>query len=430
MHTLNSVARYVESFSCDGPSCPDNCCSGGWDMPVDDATQKRWQTIHLHRGGPPLAASVQTVNAEENPEVGKWKMRTRTTNGPCVLLSEDKTCPVHAQLGEEALPLTCKSFPQALVQAREQTSMFLNLGCPQTARLALADARAMDMVPARQQPLGRLPPLMQPHAAAVATLDEFAASASDGIHAASALLADAVQRLIRTPELTAWQAWALFWQKASGILAALTSKADRRAAAELLRALQQMSRQSEGLADAARLAEENFVSKVMPMPERLDNALSRACDVVHIVTTKFGDPKRVMHVRAHALAHALAPFGLSNNPGPVELEAARQLYDRGAREWFEPFDNAHPHLLKNHLLNDLALRNFPARGTPQFRAELALESAALDALRVFLVGQALNKRAEFGIDDYVVIVQALTRHIWHPTECMPAPLNEELPCSH
>jgi lysine-N-methylase len=417
MHELTSVPRYLASFSCLGPTCPDTCC-GGWNVHVDEATHERWQTIRLHKDAPPLASSTRPVRADERHGAGVRALLEKTPTDHCVLLTQDKLCPVHANLGEAALPLVCHTFPRGLVQMGEQTSMFLTLSCPQAARLALADAQAMDMVPPREQPAGRLPALRASHSSAAATVDEFAASPLDGITAAAPMLADAARRLIRAPELTVWQAWALYWQNAVGILVALQSTSDKRAAAEQLAALQQLSRQREGLLPAARLAEETFVAKVLPMPARLGNALRFARDWAHTVQEKYGGAEHQNLTPALSLPHAMTPFGLGDDPAELALAAACECHERGLRKWFEPFDEAHPHLLKNHLLNRLALRNFPRCDTRQFGAELAYEMMDLDALRVFLVGQALIKRSEFGIGDYVALVQAYTRYVVNPIDRM------------
>jgi hypothetical protein len=391
---------------------------------VDDATNDRWQTIRLHKDGAPLAARTRRVCADENWGAGIAALVDRTPTGDCAWLTEDKLCVVQAKLGEAALPLTCHTYPRGLVQMGGQTSMFLSLGCPQAARLALADSTALDMVAPQQQPAGRLPAPQPPHTDAVSSLEQFEASASDGIRAAADLLAYAVQRLIRAPELTVWQAWALFWQRASGVEQALTSSPDKRFATERLSALLQLPQHGEALLSAAQRAEDTFVSKALPMPWRLDNALSFASDVALRTKKKFDTLKRTTLTQALALSHAMTPFGLSEDPDPAAMQAARQLYQRGLREWFEPFDNAHPHLLKHHLLNRLALRNFPRTDSKHFGEELAHEAMDLDVLRVFLVGQALNKRSEFGIDDYVVLVQAFTRHVVHPMDDTPGSTSE------
>lgn len=407
--TLTRVARYVESFACDGPSCPDSCCSG-WPIAVDDATHAKWQTIRLHRDGPPLAARLQP-RSDEDRDAGRQALVQRTPTGDCVLLADDKLCQVHTTLGEEALPLVCHVFPRDLVQIRGQTSLFLSLACPQAARLALADAQAMDMVPPHRQLAGRLPVLMLPAAGAANSLDEFVAAApADGIHAAGPLLADAAQRLLRAPELTVWEGWALYWQKAQGVLDAVLDNADRHAALEQLTALQALAGDSSGRLAAARRAQNDFVGEALPMPRRAASALFTAYHWARKVQSQYGDALRA-HPRT--LVDAMTPFGVIDDDDlsrPATI-AACERFEQGLREWFEPFDNAHPHLLKNYLVNRLAGHDFPRSGSKGFGADLVCEQLDLDVLRVFLVGQALIKRSEFAVADCVVLVQAFTRYV-------------------
>ncbi len=415
MHELTSVPRYLASFSCLGSTCPDTCC-GGWNIHVDEATHERWQTIRLHQDAPPLAASTQPVLADEHHGDGARALVKKTSDGHCVLLTDDKLCPVHTKLGDEALPLVCHTFPRGLVKMGEQTSMVLTLSCPQAARLVLADAKAMDRVAPQQQPAGRLPALRSSHRDAATTIEQFAASPLDGITAAAPMLADAARRLIRAPELTVWQAWALYWHKAIGISAALMSNPDKLEAAEQLAALHRLSKQSEGRLPAAKLAEETFVAKALPMPGRLENAVRFAHDWARNVRDKHGASAGRALTPALSLPHAMTPLGLTDEPTQQAIAAACQRHEQGRCEWFEPFDHAHPHLLKNYLQNRLALRNFPRSDTRQFGEELVHEMLDLDSLRVFLVGQALTKRSEFGIDDYVVLVQAYTRYVVNPMD--------------
>jgi lysine-N-methylase len=409
--TLTRVARYVESFSCDGPSCPDSCCSG-WPIEVDGATHAQWQTLRLHKDGPPLAAHLQP-RSDEDRDAGKDARLQRTPAGDCLMLADDRLCAVHSTLGEEALPLVCHLFPRSLAQIKGETSMFLSLACPQAARLALADAQAMDMVLPRQPLAGRLPELILPAAGAANRLEEFISAApADGIHAAGPLLADAAQRLLSAPELTVWQAWALYWQKAWGVLEAVLDNADRHAALEQLAALQLLAGASAGRLAAARLAQDNFVGQALPMPKRAATALFIAHHWARKVQARYGNALR-NHPRT--LVNAMTPFGaIDDDLAHPATFAACERYERGLREWFEPFDNAHPHLLKNYLRNRLAVHDFPRSGSKWFGPDLMCEQLDLDVLRVFLVGQALIKRSEFGLEDYVVLVQAFTRYVTPP----------------
>jgi lysine-N-methylase len=44
--TPMTMPRYVQSFECIVPACPDTCCSG-WSVPIDHETYRDWQTIDV-----------------------------------------------------------------------------------------------------------------------------------------------------------------------------------------------------------------------------------------------------------------------------------------------------------------------------------------------------------------------------------------------
>jgi hypothetical protein len=59
--------------------------------------------------------------------------------------------------------------------------------------------------------------------------------------------------------------------------------------------------------------------------------------------------------------------------------------------------------------------NAAVRVQPQHLAgKVVLILCECTILSLFLIGQALTQRGEFGIDDYAVMVQAFTRHVTHP----------------
>jgi lysine-N-methylase len=364
----------------------------------------------MARGGPPLAAHTRAVRPDEQHGAGHPALIARTPAGTCPLLSPDLLCSVHAEHGEDALPRVCHTYPRGLVRTGHEVSMFLSLGCPEAARLALADPEAMDMVPAQTQPSGRLPVLRQHRGLGLATSEELADPEVDGVEAAATVFMDAARRLLRDPRLTVWQAWALYWQKAIETLHAFKTE-PRPAFTSKLGELSALSDLGENLVQMTQIAQSAFVAKLLPPASRLKNAMSYACDVVSQVNRRFDTPVRQTVRQALALPNALALLGI--------MEAAREVYEAANRKWFEPFDNAHPHLLKNHLLNRLALRNFPANGVDHFAQELAHEAMDLDVLRVFLVGQALVKQERFGIDDYVLLVQTFTRYIVPAMDATP-----------
>jgi lysine-N-methylase len=418
MQELTSIPRYLQSFSCNGPKCPDTCCSG-WNVHLDEATHEAWQSVQWLGANQRLAAHLRSVRPEEQQGGGHPALIVRTAAGTCPLLADGGLCSVHTKLGEELLPLICHTYPRGIVRTGHETSMYLSLGCPEAARLALSDPSAMDMVPARGELHGRLPKLRQNMTLGLASPEELSNPALDAMQACHAVFAQSAQRLLRVPDLTVWQAWALYWQKAIEAWSALKKAPDRTSVSDKLAQLHQLAEHDDDLLPLARIAQSAFVDKLLPMPKRLVDTLAYAKDVGQKVRNKYKTPTPQTVTHAMALPHALESLGIHDGAGDDALEAAAEWYEHAHEAWFQPFDEAHPHLLRNYMLNRLALRNFPVTGTDRFAQELAHEAMDLDTLRVFLVGQAMAKRDKFGADDYVLLTQVFTRHVLHTADVTP-----------
>ncbi len=395
-----TTPRYVEAFTCGGPACPDTCCSG-WSVPIDRQTYQAWQTIRVHVEGSLLVERTREARANEKLSDGDCAVIEQTPAGACAWLNDEKLCAVQAKLGEDCLPLTCHSYPRQRVRAGGRVSMYLSLGCPRAAELALSGPAAMDMIPLSREVSGRPPPARERKSAGLAAVAERADPALDAIDATAEILADAARSLICTPSLTVWQAWSLYWRMVSEIVVPASDPADKALEIEKIIALQQIAKRGSQLLEAARDAE-TFVSQLHPPAEMLQTARVVA---------------RRLQLKSHAspasgaLTQILSAFEHEGGNDAPSADAACRAYLQACRQWFEPFDAAHPHLLKNTLLNRLGMRNFPVSGMSGIINELAAESMHLEMLRVFLVGRAHTKQDAFGIDDYVEVVQAYTRYV-------------------
>jgi lysine-N-methylase len=407
-----TTPRYVQSFSCIGTACPDTCCSG-WSVPIDRQTYQAWQTIDVRVEGSLLMERTREPQANERMAAGDCAIVTASAAGDCAWLTDDKLCAVQAALGEEAIPLTCHSYPRRRVQAGDRLSMYLDLGCPQAAQLALSDAAAMDMVAAPPQASQvpherpqRPPPMTERKSAGLATLAEREDPALDAIDATAELLADALRSLIGSPSLTVRQALALVWRTIADIAPRASDPAEKASVIEAIVAMQQIAKQASALAEAAQAAE-TFVSQLHPLPQLLKTAGMVAGRV---------QGKNHKSPAPGALTQVLVAFGLDADIGAPASEASCRAYEQASRQWFEPFEAAHPHVLKNFLLNRLGGRNFPISGAGGITLELAKEALHLDLVRVFLAGRAHTRQEAFGIGDCVDVIQAYSRYVTQPSQ--------------
>jgi lysine-N-methylase len=400
-----TMPRYAQSFSCIGPACPDTCCSG-WSVPIDRKTYQAWQTIDVRIAGSLLTERTREPRANERMGASDAAIITATAAGDCAWLTDEKLCAVQATLGEAAIPLTCHSYPRRRVRAGDRLSMYLDLGCPQAAQLALSDPAAMDMVAAPPQGPQRPPPMTERKSAGLATLAEREDPALDAIDATAELLADALRSLIGSPSLTVRQALALYWRTIADIAPRASDPAEKTSVIETIIAMQLIAKQGSSLVEAAQAAE-TFVSQLHPLPELLKTA-GMVAGRVRIKNHKSPAPG--------ALTQVLVAFGLDGDSDAPASEASCRAYQQASQQWLEPFEAAHPYVLKNFMLNRLAGRNFPGSGAGGIALELAKEALHLDLVRVFLAGRAHARQEAFGIGDCVDVIQAYSRYVAQPNQ--------------
>jgi hypothetical protein len=119
---------------------------------------------------------------------------------------------------------------------------------------------------------------------------------------------------------------------------------------------------------------------------------------------------------------AIAGLGLANTSDDDALIAYSTQREHGWPAW----ERAHPHLLRNYLINSIQ-RGLPGRHLGQAKA---LEDAYLDLviraalLRFWMVGQMAHHGADFTTDHAVRTVYALARSIEHDNRFMPGVIEQ------
>ena len=111
----------VNKFKCLGKSCPDNCCSAGFKIFVEEETKAKWKNH-----SPELLNLVEKEN----------NILKCNKEGDCIKL-KNGICTIHRDLGEEFLSHTCKTYPRNIVSVNGNFYMSLLLSCPEAARLVL-----------------------------------------------------------------------------------------------------------------------------------------------------------------------------------------------------------------------------------------------------------------------------------------------------
>jgi len=123
---ITRIPDYFHTFRCLAGDCPDTCC-GPWDIVVDDEAKERYLSMEGPLGD--RIRSAMTVTDGECCISSK--------DGRCALLTKDGLCPIIAEVGEEALCVTCHSHPRftEIYGGLQETTLCIS--CPEAARLLL-----------------------------------------------------------------------------------------------------------------------------------------------------------------------------------------------------------------------------------------------------------------------------------------------------
>jgi lysine-N-methylase len=128
--------EYSERFRCIGPACEDSCCQG-WAVPIDQPAFEKYQSLPAGPLRVLLDASMERTPSESNPlHFARMRMGPSHT---CPILTEDRLCRIHAELGEEFLCRTCATYPRIVSTIDNLEEKALSLSCPEAARLVLLD---------------------------------------------------------------------------------------------------------------------------------------------------------------------------------------------------------------------------------------------------------------------------------------------------
>lgn len=127
------------------------CCSADWDVPVELPVYRSLRdAVEGGRLRPQASASHLDpfVVGPDLPHEAA-AMLERTDVGECVFLERGSNlCLVHRDLGEAALPATCRHFPRLAVRDSRGTFITLSHFCPTAASMLFREACPLDVVSA------------------------------------------------------------------------------------------------------------------------------------------------------------------------------------------------------------------------------------------------------------------------------------------
>lgn len=128
------------------------CCTADWDVPVEVPIYRSLsEAIAGGRITTTPAAHAEGLDAAfvTGPDLpdDAGAMLERTARGDCVFFDRDThLCVVHRDLGEAALPSTCRHFPRLAVRDARGTSITLSHFCPTAASMLFRDDVPLEIV--------------------------------------------------------------------------------------------------------------------------------------------------------------------------------------------------------------------------------------------------------------------------------------------
>jgi len=399
--TRHPYSAYTDGFRCIGRECEDTCCRN-WSVPIDRAAYEKYQGLPAS----PLRTLIVANLARNSTEGAGASARTVSGDGTafaqmclnsdnqCPLLTSDRLCRIHAELGQGMLASACATYPRIVHEFGDVEEVALALSCPEAARLVLLNPVLLDPELLTAKPAV---PLEEPDNR------EEGDRKPDG----PALPGD-FQR-IRTSVLGLVQMHSYpLWQRLF-LIGLLCRRLDAIERGELKKSVPEFLGDFEAAVGTGSLRP---AMETLPVDRaaQLDVVLRLAGILLHRsnVSPRFAE-----------CAHAFAT-GIGNGPGAT-LESLTKQYTRAHDLWYEPFFRHHPHMLENYLVNTILRCRFPfgseaAGAGPRRTQEFATLVAQFALLRGLLIGVAGFHGAAFSTAHVVNTVQSAAKHFEHHPE--------------
>jgi lysine-N-methylase len=373
--------EYSSRFRCIGPACEDSCCEG-WAVPIDRSAYEKYLSVPAGPLRVLLDTHIaRTPDAATPAQFAKIKMPLSLK---CPMLTEDRLCRIHAELGEDFLCRTCATFPRIVSSIDNLEEKALSLSCPEAARMVLLD-----------------PDLMAPVGDG-----HFTMTWDDSVQGGRVLLPffwpirEFVLTLVRNRAYPLWQR--LF------LIGSLCRRLDAVARGELGRGVAAVLRDFSAAVDAGSL---RIAMEKIPA----DTALQ-----LDVVLQLAGLCRNRISTGAR-FVECLEAFklGIGFAPGAT-METLIAGYAEACCQHYAPFFRAQPHILENYLVNAIFRRQFPFGpkdghivAEPETAREFALLATQFTLIKGLLIGVAGFHKEQFSAAHVIHTVQAASKHFDH-----------------
>jgi lysine-N-methylase len=373
--------EYSAHFRCIGPACEDSCCEG-WTVPIEQEAYEKYQSVPA--GPLRILLDQSIVRTPDAPMATQYAKINMPPSFKCPILTEERLCRIHAELGEEFLCRTCATYPRVVTTIDNLEEKALSLSCPEAARLVLLD-----------------PDLMTPSGDG-----GYQMTWDDSPQRGKSLLPffwpirEFVFALIRNRVYPMWQRLFLLGSFCRRLDAVVRGEADR-GVTDVLRDFPAVAATGN-----LRAAMEQIPAD---LPQQLDMVLRLA---------GIGHERAQLNSRFIECLEAFKT-GIEVRPDATlpDLVAA---YTAAHERNFAPFFAAHPYILENLVANAIFRRQFPfgfkdgkIDPEPEAARQFALLATQFALIKGLLIGVAGCHKENFSAAHVVHTIQSASKHFEH-----------------
>jgi len=375
--------------SCVGRACEENCCHG-WSVSIDKATFKRYRDSEDPELASRFRQHIERRKGTGNPTKDYAQIKL-ADNRQCPFLAADGLCDIQSRMGARALSSTCAHYPRHYLKEHDEVSAFATLSCPEAARQALLFADAMELI---EHPLDVANVSALPMSGGIAA---DIAKRGNLLMQAKQMLREAALTILRNPVISAVDALILIGLLTKRVVAGVENEDSAAIVASI-----RLFTAPETAVDISRWVEALVTDCTVQM------LLLKEITVEYLLTVG-GRPSFVRQV-----TQALSGFAYSDD----DVAGSKDRYREAAQHCFRPFDQAHPHLLKNYLINEVSksLFPFPTREIEDQYFDMAIR---FGMIQMYLIGQSGKLRDGFSEKAYVDIIYTFCRNVEHHQSFMP-----------
>jgi len=370
------IPQYVARFSCIGPACEDNCCTG-WRVTIDKKTFNAYRQSR-HPALTERFDACLSRQRSQGSDASYARIELNQETGACPFM-EERLCAIQRELSDSYLSDTCYSYPRQTRHFGGQYEQALTLSCPEAARRALLDADAFDFVEAK----------LNVRAAVIA---EVKPQRGIPLNLMNEIRIFCLQ-LMRTEGLEFWQRLAvlgLFCESLSKVLA----QGDRASIPELLESF-------------TRMVEQGFVLEALA--ELLPNHRDQAWVFAFFWWSK---PKPAnSELQRQVVADCARGLGIDGQTTEMPVETVIEHYKKGVTRLPEALQAA-PHLIENYVLNEMFRDVFPFHEADPYEHFLKLVSR-FGMVRLMLAAQCSQDGPLPDANTLVQTVQVFCRLFQH-----------------